>query len=99
MLWKSTRLKSLQSVCTPDDRQRFVDTMDAVLKQDSGEWDIEYRADLRGNRNYEWWKTRGVLETPYSMIILISYVSGMSISIESYKQTELTLLKNKRKAE
>lgn len=47
----------------PDDRQRFVDTMDAVLKQDSGEWDIEYRADLRGNGNYEWWKTRGVLET------------------------------------
>ena len=81
----------------PDDRQRFVDTMDAVLKQDSGEWDIEYRADLRGNGNYEWWKTRGVLETSILNDHPYQYVSGMSISIESYKQTELTLLKNKEK--
>lgn len=71
--------------------------MDAVLKQDSGEWDIEYRADLRGNGNYEWWQTRGVLETSILNDTPYQYVSGMTISIESYKQTELTLLKNKEK--
>ena len=72
MLWISTRLKSLQSRVHPDDRQRFVDTMDAVLKQDSGEWDIEYRADLRGNGNYNGGKPAEYLKPPYSMIILIS---------------------------
>ena len=90
-------INSFEKCVHPDDRQRFVDTMDAVLKQDSGEWDIEYRADLRGNRNYEWWKTRGVLETSILNDHPYQYVSGMSISIESYKQTELTLLKNKEK--
>ena len=89
--------KSLQSVCTLMIGNGFVDTMDAVLKQDSGEWDIEYRADLRRNGNYEWWKTRGVLETSILNDHPYQYVSGMSISIESYKQTELTLLKNKEK--
>ena len=81
----------------PDDRRQFIGTMDAVLKQDSGEWDIEYRADLRGNGNYEWWQTRGVLETSILNDTPYQYVSGMTISIESYKQTELTLLKNKEK--
>lgn len=81
----------------PGDRRQFIGTMDAVLKQDSGEWDIEYRADLRGNGNYEWWQTRGVLETSILNDTPYQYVSGMTISIESYKQTELTLLKNKEK--
>lgn len=58
---------------------------------------IEYRADLRGDGNYEWWQTRGVLETSILNDRPYQYVSGMSISIESYKQTELTLLKNKEK--
>lgn len=81
----------------PGDRRQFIGTMDAVLKQDSGEWDIEYRADLRRNGNYEWWQTRGVLETSILNDTPYQYVSGMTISIESYKQTELTLLKNKEK--
>jgi len=63
----------------PDDRRQFIGTMDAVLKQDSGEWDIEYRADLRGNGNYEWWQTRGVLETSILNDTPYQYVSGMTI--------------------
>lgn len=81
----------------PDDGNGLSIQWMQVLKQDSGEWDIEYRADLRGNGNYEWWKTRGVLETSILNDHPYQYVSGMSISIESYKQTELTLLKNKEK--
>lgn len=52
---------------------------------------------MRGNGNYEWWQTRGVLETSILNDTPYQYVSGMTISIESYKQTELTLLKNKEK--
>ncbi len=40
---------------------------------------------------------RGVLETSILNDTPYQYVSGMTISIESYKQTELTLLKNKEK--
>lgn len=39
---------------------------------------------------------RGVLETSILNDHPYQYVSGMSISIESYKQTELTLLKIKK---
>lgn len=56
----------------PDDRRQFIGTMDAVLKQDSGEWDIEYRADLRGNGNYEGGKSVECLRPLFLMILLIS---------------------------
>lgn len=79
----------------PDDQKLFTDSIDEILKKDNGEWKIEYRIDLKGNGKYEWWETRGVLETSILNDAPYQYISGMSICIEAHKQTELTLLKNK----
>ena len=79
----------------PDDRELFAGTLEEVGHHDSGEWKVEYRIDLRGNGVYEWWETRGVLETSILNDAPYQYVSGMSINIEAHKQAELTLLKNK----
>lgn len=79
----------------PGDQQLFFDSMNSVLEKDSGEWSVQYRIALKEEGAYEWWETRGVLDTSFFNDAPYKYVCGMSICIESHKQTELTLLRNK----
>ena len=44
---------------------------------------------------YQWWETRGLVETTTLNDAPYKYLFGMTQNIDSYKQTELTLLKNK----
>lgn len=79
----------------PDDRQTFIDTAQAILQEESGEASVQYRIALREDGVYEWWETRGVLETSMFNDAPYKYICGMAINIETHKQTELTLLRNK----
>ena len=88
-------LKKFINFVHPDDRQLFLDSISHLLQGNENEWEVEYRADLNSNGVYEWWQTRGMMETTYRDDIPYTYIFGMSISIEDHKQTELTLLKNK----
>lgn len=88
-------LEKFMVLVHPDDRRNFIDSMNQVIQQDRGEWDVQYRIALKNDGVYEWWETRGVLETFIFNDAPYQYLCGMSINIESHKQTELTLLKNK----
>ena len=79
----------------PEDQKLFISSLNELLKEDNGDWKVEYRIDLKGNGTYEWWDTRGVLETSMLNDAPYQYVSGMSINIEAHKQVESILLKNK----
>lgn len=79
----------------PDDRNVFLDSLTAIMQNENGEWSVQYRIALRSDGVYEWWETRGVLETSLLNDAPYKYVCGMSINIQDHKQTELTLLKNK----
>lgn len=83
----------------PDERQLFIDTQVKELKKDSAEWVIEYRIDLEGTGNYEWWETRGLIETTVIDDVPHKFMLGMSISIDTHKQTELELREAKKQAE
>ena len=79
----------------PDDKQKFHDPLQAVVEQDNGIWELEYQLDLNGNGVYQWWQTRGMLETSTLNDAPYKYMFGMTICIDAHKQAELTLLKNK----
>lgn len=79
----------------PDDKQKFHDSLQAVVEQDNGIWELEYQLDLNGDGVYQWWQTRGMLETSTLNDAPYKYMFGMTICIDVHKQAELTLLKNK----
>lgn len=83
----------------PDDRQLFIDTQVEQLEKDSGEWVVEYRIDFEGTGNYEWWETRGIIETTVIDDIPHKFMLGMSVSIDSHKRIELELREAKARAE
>lgn len=88
-------LEKLVSFIHPDDRKVFLDSLTAIMQNENGEWSVQYRVAFRSDGVYEWWETRGVLETSMFNDAPYKYVCGMSINIEAHKQTELTLLRNK----
>lgn len=69
--------------------------MQKAVELGSGVWDVEYRIDFKGDGMYQWWETRGLVETTTLNDAPYKYLFGMTQNIDSYKQTELTLLKNK----
>lgn len=79
----------------PEDRDRFASTLQKVVEQESGIWEVEYRIDFCGSGNYEWTETRGMLETTMLNDEPYKYVYGMTINITNHKNIELALLKNK----
>ena len=79
----------------PDDRQKFNDSLQAIVEQENGIWEVEYQLDLNGDGVYQWWQTRGMLETSTLNDAPYKYMFGMTICIDAHKQAELTLLKNK----
>ena len=79
----------------PDDQSIFTGSIDKILEKESGRLDAEYRVDLNGSGEYEWWRTRGLLETTMRDEVPYKYMYGMSININTHKETELTLLRNK----
>ena len=79
----------------PEDREKFASTLQNVVEQESGRWDVEYRVDFNGSGNYEWSETRGMLETTMLNDEPYKYVYGMTLNISTHKNIELTLLKNK----
>ena len=83
----------------PDERQLFIDTQLEQLEKESGEWVVEYRVDLEGNGNYEWWETRGIIETTVIDEVPHKFMLGMSVCIDPHKKIELELRKAKAQAE
>ena len=79
----------------PNDKQKFLDSLQAVVEQDCGIWELEYQLDLNGDGIYQWWQTRGMLETGTMNDAPYKYMFGMTICIDSHKQAELTLLQHK----
>ena len=79
----------------PDDKQKFNDSLQAIVEQENGIWEVEYQLDLNGDGVYQWWQTRGMLEISTLNDAPYKYMFGMTICIDAHKQAELTLLKNK----
>ena len=77
-----------------DEREKFIGEMNDIITKDSGDFAVEYRIDLAGKGEYEWWECRGVIETIVQNDQPYRYMYGMDINIEHHKQTELMLLKN-----
>lgn len=95
---KASEINSVEKYLTlvhPDDRQKFAETLQKAVELGSGVWDVEYRIDFKGDGMYQWWETRGLVETTTLNDAPYKYLFGMTQNIDSYKQTELTLLKNK----
>ena len=72
-----------------------MDTYHSLMNYETDQWNVEYRADLNQDGIYEWWHTRGTMETTVRDEIPYTYVFGMSLNIDEHKQNELTLLQNR----
>lgn len=95
---KASSVNSVDKYLTlvhPDDREKFASSLQNAIEAGSGVWDIEYRIDFKGDNIYQWWETRGIVETTTLNDAPYTYMFGMTQNVDSYKQTELTLLKNK----
>lgn len=79
----------------PDEKQLFRDSIDSLLNHETDQWNVEYRADLNQDGIYEWWHTRGMMETTVRDEIPYTYLFGMTVNIDRHKLAELTLLKNR----
>lgn len=79
----------------PDEKQLFRDSIGRLMRGETEQWNVEYRADLNQDGIYEWWQTRGMMETTVRDDIPYTYIFGMTINIDEHKQTELTLLNNR----
>lgn len=94
----SMQINTLESFFTcvhPDDKKTYADKIQELIEKESGELIVEYRVDLTGKGEYQWWEERGFLETTIRDDIPHKYMFGMSVNIEAHKQTELTLQQNK----
>ena len=70
----------------PDDKQKFHDSLQAVVEQDNGIWELEYQLDLNGNGVYQWWQTRGMLETStLNELVLNNTNSGLAYITRDYR--------------
>lgn len=79
----------------PENRELFHKALSILQNQDKEDFTFEYRVDLTGKDNYEWWECRGVLETKLFNNIPHKYIYGMDINIQAHKKTEFALLSNK----
>lgn len=79
----------------PDDREALLDAFYGVKAQSNGDFSVEYRVDLNGKGEYQWWECRGIVETSLRNNMPCKYMFGMDINIDSHKKTELTLLKHR----
>lgn len=79
----------------PDYREYFIAFMKNFIKQDSGDFSIEYKVDLKGNGTYEWWESRGTIEMINTDETSYKCLYGMDMNIDNHKQTEQEILKNK----
>lgn len=80
-----------------DDQQKFLHAIEKTLQQDRGNFLIEYRINKEGNKQNEWRECRGILETIIRDDGPHKFMFGMDINIDSHKQAELALLKNKER--
>lgn len=79
----------------PEDKNCFRDSFRKLVLHKTDYWNVEYRADLNQNGTYEWWQTRGMIETTVRDDIPYTYIYGMTLNIDEHKRTELMLLKNR----
>ena len=79
----------------PDDRDKFANSLRNFVEEKDGIWNIEYRLDLNDGGDFQWWQTRGMIEVTMVNDAPCTYMFGMTICIESHKQSELQLLKHK----
>lgn len=79
----------------PDEKQIFWESIQSLMHYETNLWNVEYRADLNQDGIYEWWQTRGMIETTIRDDIPYIYIFGMTLNIDEHKKTELTLLKNR----
>lgn len=80
-----------------NDKQKFLQSIEEALKQERGKISIEYRISNDGKKQDEWRECRGIVETIIRDNIPHKLMFGMDINIDSHKQAELALLKNKEK--
>ena len=77
------------------DRKHFFDFWINFTKMNDDEGFINFRMDFFGTDEYEWWESRGKIETETINGKERKYIYGILINIESLKQTENILLENK----
>lgn len=83
----------------PDDRQGFLDIIEAFSQKEEGEFNSTYRIDLRNNGNYEWWECRGRMKILSENGQSYKYIYGMDCNVTRHKQITDELLIAKERAE
>ncbi len=90
-------LNKFLNLVHPDEKRLFRDSIYSLMCHETDQWNVEYRADLNQDGIYEWWHTRGMMETTMRDEIPYTYIFGMTVNIDQHKNSELTLLKNREK--
>lgn len=83
----------------PDDRQGFLDIIEAFAQKDEDEFISTYRIDLRNNGNYEWWECRGKMKILSENGQTYKYIYGMNCNVTRHKQITDELQIAKERAE
>ena len=99
---KASEINSLEkylSCVHPDDREEFASSLATLLTKGNGTWTIVSRIDFTGSGRYEWWESRGILETTTLNDAPYQYMFGMTINIEVHRQAMAELEQAKKLAE
>ena len=83
----------------PDDRQNFLDVIEAFSQKEEGEFILTYRIDLQNNGNYEWWECRGRMKILSENGQSYKYMYGMDCNVTRHKQITDELQIAKERAE
>lgn len=81
-----------------EDRENFIKTFfEQIAKNKNGNFSISYRANFTPTAPYEWWEVRGVSEVIHGGELEYVLLYGVTINVNSQKQTELSLRESQAK--
>jgi len=98
-LKKQSNYTDFLSLIHPEDRTKIEEWIEKLATYKDDRFSFEYRIDLEGKGQYQWWEKRGYIQSIPGETNVISALYGMDINISNHKQREAELIDARNRAE
>lgn len=98
-LKKQSHYTDFLSLIHPEDRMKIEEWIEKLATYKDDRFSFEYRIDLEGKGQYQWWEKRGYIQSIPGETNVISALYGMDINISNHKQREAELINARNRAE
>ena len=98
-LKKQSHYTDFLSLIHPEDRTKIEEWIEKLATYKDDRFSFEYRIDLEGKGQYQWWEKRGYIQSIPGETNVISALYGMDINISNHKQREAELIDARNRAE